>query len=69
MEMKRLMAGAVVLNEYGNCTGRGSYETSLPSLMQRHPSERQCHSEATPCQGIDVRSSESRACTVSCPAI
>ena len=67
--MKRLMAGTMALNEYGNCTGRGSYETSLPSLIQQHPSERQCHSEATPCQGNDVTSSESRACTASCPVI
>ena len=68
MEKMRLMAGNEAPNEYGNCTGRGSYETSLPGLMQLCPSERQARNEARPCRGIDVRSSESGACTASCPA-
>ena len=46
MEKMRLMAGTVAPNEYGNCTGRGLYETSLPGLMYLRPSERQCRSEA-----------------------
>ena len=39
MEKMRLMAGTVAPNEYGNCTGRGLYETSLPGLMYLRPSE------------------------------
>ena len=42
MEKIWLMTGTVAPNEYGNCKGRGSYETSLPGLMQLRTSERQC---------------------------
>ena len=69
MEKMRLMAGTVAPNEYGNCTGRGLYETSLPGLMYLRPSERQCRSEAKTCRETGVRYSELRACNESCPAI
>ena len=63
-----LMAGTVA-PKYGYFMGRGSYETSLPGLMQLCPLEWQCCSEAELCLGTDVRCSESGPCTTSCPAI
>lgn len=39
MEKIRLMTRIVAPNEYRDCTGGGSYETSLPGLMQLRPTK------------------------------
>ena len=68
MEKIRLMTGTVAPNEYGNCKGRGSYETSLPGLIQLRTSERQCCSEAKALPGNwrEVFRIGSLCCVISC---